>query len=178
MIKDKNYSEYRMNKSNKIKNIAIMGMMVAILEVVKFALMAIPNVELVTLMIIIFTLLIGRKAFIVVTAFSLIECVIWGFGLWSIGYFYVWPILVIVTLIFRKNTNSFLWAIIAGFFGLFFGALFAITYIFTSGFEAATAYWISGIPFDLLHCISNFVLTLVAFKPLYTLISKLKNINL
>ena len=45
------------NMNSKIKDIATMGMMVAILEVVKFALMFLPNVELVSLMIILFTLL-------------------------------------------------------------------------------------------------------------------------
>lgn len=167
-----------MERSNKIKDIAIMGMMVAILEILKFALMALPNIEAVTLMIIIFTLLIGRKAFIVVTAFSLVECIIWGFGLWSIGYFYIWPILVLVTLIFKKSNNSLLWAIIAGFFGLFFGAFFAIIYVFTSGYEAAISYWISGIPFDIIHCIGNFTITLVAFKPLYNIANKIKKSKL
>lgn len=165
-----------MNRSNKIKDIAVMGMMVAILEILKFALMALPNIEAVTLMIIIFTLYIGKKAFLVVTAFSLVECIIWGFGLWSIGYFYVWPILVLIVLIFRKNENSFFWAIIAGFYGLFFGAFFAVIYIFTSGIEAAISYWISGIPFDIIHCVGNFVITLVAFKPFNLLIKKFKQL--
>lgn len=165
-----------MNRSNKIKDIAVMGMMVAVLEILKFALMALPNIEAVTLMIIIFTLYIGKKAFLVVTAFSLVECIIWGFGLWSIGYFYVWPILVLIVLIFRKNENSFFWAIIAGFYGLFFGAFFAVIYIFTSGIEAAISYWISGIPFDLIHCFGNFVITLVAFKPFNMLVKKLKKL--
>lgn len=165
-----------MNRSNKIKDIAVMGMMVAILEILKFALMALPNIEAVTLMIIIFTLYIGKKAFLVVTAFSLVECIIWGFGLWSIGYFYIWPILVLIVLIFRKNENSFFWAIIAGFYGLFFGAFFAVIYIFTSGIEAAISYWISGIPFDIIHCVGNFVITLVAFKPFNLLIKKFKQL--
>ena len=165
-----------MNRSNKIKDIAVMGMMVAILEILKFALMALPNIEAVTLMIIIFTLYIGKKAFLVVTAFSLVECIIWGFGLWSIGYFYVWPILVLIVLIFRKNENSFFWAIIAGFYGLFFGAFFAVIYIFTSGIEAAISYWISGIPFDIIHRVGNFVITLVAFKPFNLLIKKFKQL--
>ena len=165
-----------MNRSNKIKDIAVMGMMVAILEILKFALMALPNIEAVTLMIIIFTLYIGKKALLVVTAFSLVECIIWGFGLWSIGYFYVWPILVLIVLIFRKNENSFFWAIIAGFYGLFFGAFFAVIYIFTSGIEAAISYWISGIPFDIIHCVGNFVITLVAFKPFNLLIKKFKQL--
>ena len=152
--------------NSRIRDIATMGMMVAILEVVKFALMFLPNVELVSLMIILFTLLIGKKAFLVVTAFSLVESIIWGFGLWSIGYFYVWPILVMLTLFLKKYMNNVVCAIVSGFFGLFFGALFALTPIFTSGFEAAVAYWLSGLPFDLIHCISNFFLALVAFRPL------------
>lgn len=165
----------RISMNSRIKEIATMGMMVAILEVVKFALMFLPNVELVSLLIILFTLLIGSKAFIVVTAFSIVEVIIWGFGLWSIGYFYVWPILVLVTIILKKYMNSLVCAIVSGFFGLSFGGLFAVTYIFTSGFEAAMAYWISGLPFDLIHCVSNFLLALVAFKPLHYICMKVYN---
>ena len=165
----------RINMNSKIKEIATMGMMVAILEVVKFALMFLPNVELVSLMIIIFTLLIGSKAFIVVTAFSIVEVIIWGFGLWSIGYFYVWPILVLVTIILKKYMNNLVCAIVSGFFGLLFGGLFAVTYIFTSGIEAAVADWISGRPFDLIHCVSEFFRALVAFKPLHYICIKVYN---
>jgi energy-coupling factor transport system substrate-specific component len=37
----------------------------------------------------------------------------------------------------------------------------------------ALSYWISGLSFDLVHCAGNFVLTLVLFKPLYTVMEKL-----
>lgn len=30
----------------------------------------------------------------------------------------------------------------------------------------ALSYWVSGIPFDLIHCGGNFVMTLVLYKPL------------
>ena len=37
----------------------------------------------------------------------------------------------------------------------------------------ALSYWISGLPFDLIHCVGNFVLTLILFKPLYKAMEKL-----
>jgi energy-coupling factor transport system substrate-specific component len=163
-----------MDSSNKLKDIVTMGMMVAVLEVVKVALMTLPNIELVSLMIVLFTLWIGKKAFIVVTAFSLIECLLWGFGIWNIGYFYVWPILVVLTLFFRKQSSPLVWAIVLGFFGLFFGSLFALTNFVLSGLEGALSYLVSGLMFDVVHCISNFISTLVLFKPLNKIINKIK----
>ena len=65
------------------------------------------------------------------------------------------------------------WAIAAGFFGLAFGALCAIANMFIGGFGYGIAWWISGIEFDLIHCAGNFVIVLVAFKPLRQLMEKL-----
>lgn len=151
-----------------------MGMMVAVLEVVKIALMTLPNIELVSLMIVLFTILIGKKAFLVVTAFSIVECLLWGFGIWSIGYFYVWPILVLITLIFRKQSSPLVWAIVLGFFGLFYGSMFSLTNLVVSGPEAALSYLVSGLIFDVIHCVSNFISTLVLFKPLKAILVKIK----
>ena len=58
-----------------------------------------------------------------------------------------------------------MWAIVDGGFGLCFGALFAIPYIFFSP-AYAFSYWISGIPFDIVHCAGNFMIALLLFKPL------------
>jgi len=62
---------------------------------------------------------------------------------------------------------------------LTFGALCSIPYLFMgwingsflTGIQSAMAYWITGIPFDILHGISNFFIMLFLFKPLY------KNLN-
>ena len=63
--------------------------------------------------------------------------------------------------------------LISGAHGLFFGAMTAIPYLFIGGWEAAVSYWISGIPFDLLHCAGNFVVTLILLNPLLKLTRKL-----
>lgn len=61
----------------------------------------------------------------------------------------------------------------AATFGLLFGLLCAPVYIFTGGLGFAISWWISGIPFDLLHCGGNFVMALVLFVPLRKLLEKL-----
>lgn len=66
----------------------------------------------------------------------------------------------------RKTIPPYLGGV-AGLFGLCFGALCSIPYIFIGGWAMAFSYWISGLPFDLVHCAGNFVLTLVLYKPLH-----------
>ena len=57
--------------------------------------------------------------------------------------------------------------------GGFFGALCAIPYLFAGGVGAALSWWISGIPFDIAHCLGNAVSVLVLYNPLYYLMKKL-----
>lgn len=149
-----------------VKNIALLGVMIAILEVAKNVLAFLPNVELVTLLIILYALHFGKLTFFIVPAFVLIEGCIYGFGLWWIMYLYTWPMLAIIAMIFKKQESVWFWSILSGAFGLFYGALSAIPYLFIGGFHTAFAWWIAGIPFDIIHCISNFVICLVLFIPL------------
>jgi energy-coupling factor transport system substrate-specific component len=64
------------------------------------------------------------------------------------------------------------WAMIAGIFGLFFGVLCGIVDVFIGGFQYAITKWISGIPFDISHCIGNFFIALVMFNPLRKLLEQ------
>lgn len=148
-----------------VKDIAYTGMMIAVLEAVKQALASIPNVELVSFFIVIFTIYFGWKAVPAVYAFVFIEFFVWGFGLWSISYLYVWMVLLMITMIFRKKSSIFLFSTVSGLFGLSFGALCAFTTLFVSGPHAALGWWIAGIPFDVVHGISNFALMLALYIP-------------
>lgn len=149
-----------------VKNVALLGVMIAILEVAKNVLAFLPNVELVSLLIILYSLYLGKRIFLVVPAFVLIEGCIYGFGLWWIMYLYTWPLLAVLTMLFKKQDSVWFWSILSGVFGLFYGALSAIPYLFLGGFQTAFSWWIAGIPFDIIHCVSNFVLCLILFKPL------------
>lgn len=161
-----------MKKNITIKDIVTAGLMLATIEVAKNALVFLPNVELVTLLIILYTLFFDKKIFFVIPGFVLLEGCIYGFGLWWIMYLYAWPLLAILTLLFRKQESVWFWSVFSGFFGLSFGALCSIPYFFISGPKGAIAWWIAGIPYDILHCISNFIICAVLFVPLRNVLKK------
>lgn len=164
--------------SNKVqittKDIALIGVMIAVLEVTKQALAFLPNVEITTLLIILFSIYFGKRIFYVIPAFILLEGCIYGFGNWWAMYAYIWPLLGIIAMVFRKNTSVWFWSFFSAVFGLFFGALCSLTYLVIGGPKAAFTWWIAGIPYDILHCISNFILCVILYTPLTKILKKLR----
>ena len=148
-------------------------MLGAITFAAKVVMMVLPNIEPVSLMVILFTLTFGRKALYPIYIYVVLEFLLYGFNLWSINYLYVWAILAFVAWILHKHSNPLMWAIVSGSFGLLFGLLCAPVYLFTGGAAFAVSWWISGIPFDLLHCAGNFVMAIVLFTPLHKLLNRL-----
>ena len=85
--------------TQKLTRIALLS---AILYVSKVALEFLPNVEIVTLLIIIYSLVFGKESILIVTVFNFFELIQWGFGIWWISYLYVWPLLCVITLLLKK----------------------------------------------------------------------------
>ncbi len=139
----------------------------------KMALVSIPNVHLNAVLIILTAVFFGWKVLYSVAVYIMLEGLVFGFGMWWACYWYLWPILAITAVLLRKVRSSFIWALVAGIHGLSFGALCSVPFIFISGWRTALAYWINGIPFDITHCVGNFVVTLLLFKPLYTAMSSI-----
>lgn len=159
------------------RDIALVGIMVAIIEVCKVAIAWLPNIELTSFLVILFTIYYGKKMLYVIPAFILVEGFIYGFGLWWFMYLYAWPILALIAGRFRKVDSAWTWSIISGAFGLAFGALCAIPYLLAGGPYAAFTWWIAGIPWDLVHGLSNFAIMLVLYRPIKSVMVKVGNIT-
>ena len=98
--------------------------------------------------------------------FVLLEGLLYGFGLWWFSYLYIWAILAVAAWLFRKMESRLGW-------GLIFGTLTAIPVLILSGPAATLAYIISGIPFDLVHGVSNFLLAFLLLPPLRRILARL-----
>lgn len=164
------------NKQSKkltVQDIALVGVMVAVIEVSKAALGFLPNIELTSFWIILFTLFFGWRILFAVPAFILIEGAIYGFGLWWVMYLYAWPLLALLAWLFRKQESVWFWSILSAAFGLMFGFLCAIPYVvigaadggLMGGLTAGFTWWVAGIPWDITHGVGNFVLMLVLYRP-------------
>lgn len=164
----------RVQKSKKAIYIVTMGILSAILLLGQMGMAFLPNIEPVTCLIIIYTLVYKKQVFPIIYSFVFLEGIIWGFGLWWWSYLYIWSVLAILVLIFQKNQSVVGWSVLAGAFGLLFGALCAIPYLISGGPGAALTYWAAGIPYDIIHCIGNFAITLVLYNPVLDVLKKLR----
>ena len=157
----------------KTRELVNLAFLTAILLVGQIVLAPIPNIEIVSLLVIIYTQIFGKKVFFIIYAFAILEGLIYGFGVWWLMYLYVWSLLSIFVMQFKKQESGILWTIVSGGFGFIFGFLCSVPYFFIGGFPMAMAYWIAGIPFDLLHGVGNIAVVLVLYKPIFHLLKKL-----
>lgn len=131
-----------------------------------------PNIHPVALLLILTTLVYGSAAFAVAVCFTLLEAMLYGFGLWTVQYLLAFPLLVAAVLPFRKSGSRLFFALLAAAHGLTFGAVCALVWLFAAGGRAALAYWVSGIPFDLIHGVSNGLLVWFLLPPLRSFFTK------
>ena len=156
-----------------VREIAFLGVALATIEVAKQVLSFVPNVELVTLLFIIYSIYMGRKTLLVAVGFIAIDCFIYGVSVWVLMYLYIWPTLILIAYFAaRRDAKRIFYCVLSAVYGLLFGFFCSIPYIFMGGWQTAFGWWISGIPYDVIHCISNFVLCLILFKPLCSVMKK------
>ena len=148
------------------RELCLLALMGAMMFVMQVALSPIRNFHMTDVLIILTAIYFGWKVMYSVFVFVVLEGLMWGFGLWVVSYMYLWPILAVVAVVMRRNDSAIVWAIVAALHGLFFGVGCSIPYLFIGGWSMAFSYFISGIPFDIRHCVGNFVLTLVLYRPL------------
>ena len=156
-----------------IREVALFGILAALTFGAKVAMSFLPNIEPVSLMVMLYAVVFGRKGLYPIYLYVLMEILFYGIQLWNINYLYVWAILFVAARMMRQSTEPVAWALLSGVFGLFFGLLCAPVYIFSGGIGFAISWWVGGIPFDLLHCAGNFVMALVLFLPLKKLLERM-----
>lgn len=152
---------------------ALFGILGALTFGAKVAMSFLPNIEPVSLLVMLYAVVFGRKGLYPVYLYILMEILFYGIQLWNINYLYIWAVLFIGARMMKGSESPLAWALLSGVFGLLFGALCAPVYLFSGGVGFAVSWWVSGIPFDLLHCGGNFVMALVLFVPLKKLLQKL-----
>lgn len=153
--------------------IALFGMLGALTFGAKVAMAGLPNIEPVSLMVMLFGAVFGLKALCPVYVYVLMEILLYGIGTWNLMYLYIWPLLAVLAYFMRRRRDSVDWALLSGAFGLAFGALCAPVDFLLGDLGYVVAKWTSGILFDVAHGVGNFVIALVLVEPLRTLVEKL-----
>lgn len=156
-----------------LREMVLFGVLAALTFGAKVAMAWLPNIEPVSLFVMLFAVVFGWKALYPIYLYVAMEIMLYGLGIWNINYLYIWTVLALAAILLRKMESPLGWALLSGTFGLLFGALCGIVDVFIGGFGYAAAKWVSGIPYDLLHGAGNFAIALAAFTPLRKLLTRL-----
>ena len=162
----------------KSLDVAIFGMLGALLYVSKLVLEFLPNVHLIGTFIVAATVVYRARALYPIYVFVLLSGIFGGFSLWWIPYLYIWTILWAATMLLPKNmarkTKCIVYPAVCCLYGLLYGTLYAPAQavLFGMSFKATLAWIVAGFPFDALHGLGNLFSGLL-IVPLSDLLQKL-----
>ena len=162
-----------------VREMAIFSMLAALMFCSKIIMDALPNIHLLGMFIMVYTIVFRLKALIPIYLFIFMTGLYGGFGLWWIPYLYIWTILWGIAMLLPrrmpKRVAAIVYPALCAIHGLAYGALYAPAQalIFGLDFEGMIAWIIAGLPFDLLHGLGNLVAGLLIL-PLSEILKRLK----
>ncbi len=163
-----------------LRHLVIFAMLGTLMFASKQILEVIPNVHMLGMFTMVYTLVYRRYALLPIYIFVFLEGLWSGFGLWWYPYLYLWAVLWGATMLLPKRmpveVQIPVYMVVCALHGLCYGTLYSPfqCYAFLGGDWGKTLKWIAmGLPWDAVHAAGNFAMgTLIV--PLVRLLNKLE----
>ena len=145
-----------------IKELTIFSMLGAVMYASKMIMEMIPNVHLLGVFIVAFTIVYRKKALYPIYIFVLLTGLLNGFSTWWLPYTYIWTVLWGVVMLLPKKMpkkiQPFVYMLVCAGHGFLYGTLYAPfqAIVYGLNFEKTIAWIIAGLPWDFTHGVSNF----------------------
>ncbi len=144
-----------------VKDIAVFGMLGALMYASKWIMEVLPNIHLIGVFIVAITVVYRRKALYPLYIFVFLAGLFGGFATWWIPYLYVWTVLWGAVMVLPRKLSPkaapFVYMAVCAAHGFLFGVLYAPAQALFYGYDfQRTVLWlIAGIPADITHGLSN-----------------------
>ena len=145
-----------------IREMAVFAMLGALMYASKMITEVAPNVHLLGVCTIAFTVVYRKKALYPIYTYVLLNGIFCGFATWWIPYLYLWAVLWGATMLLPKRIpekiRPLVYMLLCAAHGFLFGTLYAPAQALLYGlsFQKMVAWIISGLPWDFVHGVSNF----------------------
>ena len=145
-----------------IREMAVFAMLGALMYASKMIMEVAPNVHLLGVFTIAFTVVYRKKALYPIYTYVLLNGIFCGFATWWIPYLYLWAVLWGATMLLPKRIpeklRPLVYMLLCAVHGFLFGTLYAPAQALLYGlsFQKMIAWIISGLPWDFVHGVSNF----------------------
>lgn len=150
-----------LNKTKSIRVITLISLLSALCIVSRIGMVDFPNIKPVTSIIIIASLIFGWRfglALVIITVLG--SDLILGMGFYTIMQIIAWGSVALVSSLlgkFYKKIPIWVMAIYAGLCAYLFGIAVSLNMLIIMGPIGFYTYWISGLPFDTVHAISDLI---------------------
>jgi hypothetical protein len=144
------------------REITIFAMLGAVMYASKLLMEVAPNIHLLGVFTIAFTVVYRKKALYPIYIYVILNGIFCGFAAWWVPYLYVWTVLWGVVMLLPehlpKKLRPFVYMTVCAAHGFLFGTLYAPAQavLFGMSFQGMVSWIIAGLPFDLIHGVSNF----------------------
>jgi energy-coupling factor transport system substrate-specific component len=153
----------RQKRNATVKEIAVFGMLGALMYASKVIMELVPNVHFLGTFIVAMTIVYRKKALYPIYIFVFLTGLLNGFGTWWIPYLYIWAILWGVTMLLPKNMSRkkavIVYCIVCSLHGFLYGTLYAPfqAIMYNLNFEGTIAWIAAGLPYDAIHGVGNLI---------------------
>ncbi|MBR6622943.1 MAG: hypothetical protein IKK91_03450 [Ruminococcus sp.] len=144
------------------RELVLFGMLGALMYASKVIMEAAPNIHLLGVFTIAFTVVYRQKALYPIYTYVFLNGLFSGFAAWWIPYLYLWTVLWGITMLLPKKMpekiKPVVYMVVNACHGFLYGTLYAPAQaiMFGLSFDAMVAWIIAGFPFDFVHGVSNF----------------------
>jgi hypothetical protein len=151
----------RRRQSRRIFELVLFAMLGALMFCSDLIMEALPNIHILGMLIVVYTIVFRWKALIPLYVYVLLMGVFSGLAEWWVPYLYIWTLLWgAVMLLPRRMPRSIAYVAyttVCALHGLLFGVLYAPFYalIYRTGWAGMIAWIVAGFHFDLLHFFGN-----------------------
>ncbi|MBQ8316177.1 MAG: hypothetical protein IJ427_04055 [Lachnospiraceae bacterium] len=165
-----------------IREMAIFSMLGALMYVSKVIMEFAPNIHLLGVFTIAFTVVYRAKALYPIYIYVLLNGLFGGFGIWWIPYLYIWAVLWGITMLLPRKMPKpvavVVYSVVNALHGYGFGILYAPAQalLFGLSFKGMLAWIAAGLPFDAIHGTSNFICGFL-IVPIVLVLQKLEQIT-
>ena len=145
-----------------VREMAVFSMLGSVMYASKMIMELLPNIHLLGVFTIAYTVVYRKKALYPIYIYVLLNGIFSGFASWWIPYLYVWSVLWAVVMVLPKKMDKriepFIYMIVCALHGFLYGVIYAPSQALLYGmnFEGMIAWIIAGLPFDMIHGVSNF----------------------
>ncbi len=144
------------------REIAVFAMLGAVMYASELLMELAPNIHLLGVFIIAFTVVYRKKALYPIYIYVILNGIFCGFAAWWIPYLYIWTVLWGIVMLLPekmpKKLRPLVYMAVCAAHGFLFGTLYAPVQaiLFGLSFQGMLSWIIAGLPFDCIHGISNF----------------------